>query len=116
MAEKRICPVCQEEMTLRYEGVLFMKTTQLAPTPDHIGVELYRCPSCRHLEWVEPLTVVEQLEQEQAKRDAVRDTVEKFENTFRDYSEKQLRKVVSGKDYVEDAKKAAQNLLRRLEK
>ena len=40
MSEVRICPNCQEEMALRYEGVLFMKTGQFAPSPDYIRVEL----------------------------------------------------------------------------
>lgn len=114
MAEKRLCPSCQEEMTLRYEGILYMKTSQLAFSTDYIGVELYRCPRCRHLEWVEPLTAVEQLEQEQAERESIDDPVKQFEYTFRDYSEKQLQKVIDGKGYVEEAKKAARNLLRRM--
>ena len=39
--------------------------------------------------------------------------VEKFEHTFQNYSDKQLQKVIDGKDYVPDAKKAARNLLYR---
>ena len=116
MGEVRICPSCREEMTLRYAGVLYMKEKLISPSPDYIGVELYRCPRCRHLEWVEPITPVEQLEQEQAERESIDDPVKQFEYTFRDYSEKQLQKVIDGKGYVEDAKKAARNLLRRREK
>ena len=116
MAEKRLCPSCREEMTLRYAGVLYMKEKLISTSPDYIRAELYRCPRCRHLEWVEPITPVEQLEQEQAEQEGITDPVRRFEHTFRDYSEKQLQKVVDGKGYVEDAKKAVRNLLRRREK
>lgn len=116
MEEVRICPSCQAEMKLRYDGVLFMKTSQISPSPDCISVELYRCPRCRQLEWVEPLTAVEEFEKDQAEMEAVEDPVKKFEIIFRGYSERQLRKVIDGKGYVEEAKKAAQNLLRRIEK
>ena len=50
------------------------------------------------------------------QRQALQETlspVEKFEQTFRDYTEKQLQKVIDGRDYVPDAKKAAKNLLYR---
>ena len=36
-----------------------------------------------------------------------------LEHTFQNYSDKQLQKVIDGKDYVPDAKKAARNLLSR---
>ncbi len=116
MSEVRICPNCREEMPLRYAGVLYMKEKLISPSPDYIGVELYRCPRCRHLEWVEPLTPVERFEQEQAEREEITNPVQQFEYTFRDYSAKQLQKVIDGKGYVEEAKKAARNLLRRMEK
>lgn len=43
-----------------------------------------------------------------------KDPVGKFERSFQNYTEKQLQKVVDGKDYVPDAKKAAKNLLYRM--
>ena len=82
MEEVRICPSCQAEMKLRYDGVLFMKTSQISPSPDCISVELYRCPRCRHLEWVEPLTAVEEFEKDQAEMEAVEDPAKKFEIIF----------------------------------
>ncbi len=115
MAEVRICPTCQEEMTLRYAGVLYMKEGILSPSPDHIGVELYRCPRCRHLEWVEPLTPVEQFEREQQALEGETDPVKKFERVFADYPVRKLRKIVDGRDYLPEAKEAARKLLRKKE-
>lgn len=113
MSEVRTCPACREEMALRYAGVLYMKESVIAPTQDHIRVALYRCPRCRHLEWVEPLTPVEQAEQEQRELENQRDPVKKFELLFADYPAKKLQKVIDGRDYLPEAKKAAQNLLRK---
>jgi hypothetical protein len=42
------------------------------------------------------------------------DPVKKFERTFRDYTAKQLQKVIDGKQYVPDAKRAAKNVLYRM--
>lgn len=59
-----------------------------------------------------PAHPAEEFEKQQALQDSL-SPVEKFERTFRDYTEKQLQKVIDGKDYVPDAKKAAKNLLYR---
>ena len=37
--------------------------------------------------------------------------MEKIEHTFRDYTDKELEKIVESKGYVDDAKEAAKNLL-----
>ena len=50
---------------------------------------------------------------EQQALDEIKDPVKKFEILFRDYSAKKLQKVIDGRDYLPEAKKAAQNLLRR---
>lgn len=115
MSEVRICPNCQEEMALRYEGVLFMKTGQFAPSPDYIRVELYRCPRCRRLEWVEPLTPLEEFEREQQALEGESDPVKRFERIFADYPARKLRKIVDGRDYLPEAKEAARKLLRKKE-
>ena len=115
MYEPRTCSICQEEMALRYKGVLFMKEATLAPSPDYISVELYRCPRCRRLEWIEPLTPIEQFEQEQQTLESERDPVKKFELLFADYPARKLQKVIDGKDYLPEAKKAARNLLKKRE-
>jgi len=115
MAEVRICPNCQEEMTLRYAGVLYMKEGILSPSPDYIGVELYRCPRCRRLEWVEPLTPLEEFEQKQQALERETDPVKKFEQIFADYPARKLRKIVDGRDYLPEAKEAVRKLLRKKE-
>ena len=51
--------------------------------------------------------------QEQQALEDTKDPVKKFEILLRDYSEKKLQKVIEGRDYLPEAKKAAQNLLRR---
>ena len=55
---------------------------------------------------------MEEYEKQQVLQEAL-SPVEKFEHTFQNYSDKQLQKVIDGKDYVPDAKKAARNLLYR---
>ena len=75
--------------------------------------QLYLCPDCRFMAWFKPLTAIEEFEQEQQALEDMKDPVKKFEILFRDYSEKKLQKVIEGRDYLPEAKKAAQNLLRR---
>ena len=112
--EKKICPFCGGEMALRHHGWLSLRENKLVSlTEDFIEAELYRCPDCRYLAWFQPLTGVEQFEQEQQALEDTKDPVKKFEILFRDYSEKKLQKVIDGRDYLPEAKKAAQNLLRR---
>jgi hypothetical protein len=74
---------------------------------------MYLCPDCRFMAWFKPLTVLEEFEQEQQALDETKDPVKKFEHLFRDYPAKKLQKVIDGRDYLPEAKKAAQNLLRR---
>ena len=111
---KKVCPFCGGEMALHYTGWLAMRGNKVVQlTEDFIEAQLYLCPDCRIMAWFKPLTGVEQFEQEQQALEDTKDPVKKFELLFRDYSAKKLQKVVDGRDYLPEAKKAAQNLLRR---
>ena len=112
--EKKICPFCGAEMALHYTGWLAMRGNKVVQlTEDFMKAQLYFCPNCRFMAWFKPLTFVEEFEQEQQALEDTKDPVKKFEILFRDYSEKKLQKVIEGRDYLPEAKKAAQNLLRR---
>lgn len=102
--------ICGTEMKLHREGFIDMRASVFTPVDDWIYLKLYLCPSCRRVEWVMPATPLEEFEAEQKAKENMT-PVEKFEHTFRDYSEKHLQKVIDGRDYVDDAKKAARNLL-----
>ena len=112
--EKKRCPFCGAEMALHYTGWLFLKEKQYLPV-DHMEAQLYLCPQCRFMAWFKPLTAVEEFEQEQQALEEIRDPVKKFEVLFRDYPTKKLQKVIDGRDYLPEAKKAARNLLRKKE-
>ena len=109
---KKICPFCGGEMALHYAGWMILKERQYLPV-EYLEAQLYLCPNCRFMAWFKPLTAVEEFEKEQQALDEIKDPVKKFEILFRDYSEKKLQKVIDGRDYLPEAKKAAQNLLRR---
>ena len=110
--EKKICPFCGGAMALHYTGWMILKEKQYLPV-EYLEAQLYLCPQCRFMAWFKPLTAVEEFEKEQQALDEIKDPVKKFEILFRDYSEKKLQKVIDGRDYLPEAKKAAQNLLRR---
>lgn len=110
--EKKNCPFCGAEMALHYSGYVFLREKMYLPE-DFMEAQLYLCPNCRFMAWFKPLTSVEEFEQEQQALEDTKDPVKKFEILFRDYSEKKLQKVIEGRDYLPEAKKAAQNLLRR---
>lgn len=111
--EKKICPFCGGEMALHYGGWLAMRGNKLVQlTEDFIEAQLYLCPGCRFMAWFKPLTAIEEFEQEQQTLEEARDPVKKFELRFRDYPAKKLQKIIDGRDYLPEAKKAARNLLR----
>ena len=110
--EKKICPFCGGAMALHYTGWMILKEKQYLPV-EYLEAQLYLCPQCRFMAWFKPLTAVEEFEKEQQVLDEIKDPVKKFEILFRDYSVKKLQKVIDGRDYLPEAKKAAQNLLRR---
>lgn len=105
---KRLCPICRDaEIALEpyRSGGLSVRESPLSPET-YLETEVCICPRCRYVALFVPLSPAEEFE----KRKAL-SPVEKFEHTFRNYTEKQLQKVIDGKDYVPDAKKAAQKLL-----
>ena len=112
---KRLCPICRDgetELTPYHSGCLSIKASPLAMAEDYLETEIYVCPRCRYAAFFAPPTAAEEFAQRQALQESL-SPVEKFEQAFRDYTEKQLQKVIDGKDYVPDAKKAAKNLLYR---
>ena len=112
--QKKICPFCGTEMALHYSGWLFLKEKRYMPV-DYMEVQLYLCPECRFVAWFKPLTAIETVEEELRTLEETRDGVKKFEILFRDYPAKKLQKVIDGRDYLPEAKKAAQNLLQKME-
>ena len=110
---KRLCPICRDvEMKPYRSGYLFTRETLMSLTESYTEVAMYLCPQCRYVAIFAPVTPLEEFEQQQVLQEAL-SPVEKFEHTFQNYSDKQLQKVIDGKDYVPDAKKAARNLLYR---
>ena len=112
---QRLCPICRDgeiELTPYRSGSLSVKPSPLSVSESFLETEIYVCPRCRYAAFFAPLTPAEEFEKQQALQDSL-SPVEKFERTFRDYTEKQLQKVIDGKDYVPDARKAAKNLLYR---
>ena len=109
--EKKICPFCGTEMTMHYSGYFLLREKLYLPE-DFMEARLYLCPQCRFMAWFKPVTAIEKFEQEQQALEETRDPVKKFEILFRDYPAKKLQKVIDGRDYLPEAKKAAQNLLR----
>lgn len=114
--EKKNCPFCGGEMALQHRGWLSLRENKLVSlTENFVEAELYRCPDCRYLAWFQPLTAVEQFEQAQQALESESDPVKKFELLFAEYPAKKLQKVIDGRDYLPEAKKAARNLLRNKE-
>ena len=112
---KRLCPICRDaeiELKPYHSSSLSIKPSPLSVSESYLETEIYVCPRCRYAAFFAPLTPAEEFEKQQALQDSL-SPVEKFEHSFRDYTEKQLQKVIDGKDYVPDAKKAAKNLLSR---
>lgn len=111
---RRTCPVCgQGELEPYRSCCLVVQDAPLSPAKDFIATEMYICPRCRYLALFAPMTPAEVFQQEQETLSAITDPVEQFEYRFRDYSEKQLQKIIDGKDYVPAAKRAAKNLISR---
>lgn len=111
---QRLCPICRDgeiELTPYRSGSLSLKPSPIAVAESYLEMEVYVCPRCRYAAFFAPPTPAEEFEKQQLQ--ASTNPVEKFEHTFRDYTEKHLQKVIDGKDYVPDAKKAAKNLLYR---
>ena len=112
---KRLCPFCRGgsvELTPYRSGCLSIKSSPIAMAESFLETEVYICPCCRYTAFFAVPSPAEEFEKQQQLQTST-SPVEKFEHTFRDYTEKQLQKVIDGKDYVPDARKAAKNLLYR---
>ena len=109
--KKKICPFCGTEMALHYTGYLFLREKMYLPE-DFMGAQLHLCPECRFMAWFKPLTPIEMLDRERREKEGEDEPVKKFERGFADYSVRKLQKIVDSKDYLPEAKRAAQNLLR----
>ena len=110
---QRLCPICRDgeiELVPYRSGSLSLKPSPIAVAESYLEIEVYVCPRCRYAAFFALPSPAEEFEKQQQLQ-ASTSPVEKFECTFRDYTEKQLQKVIDGKDYVPDAKKAAKNLL-----
>ena len=106
---RRLCPICRDAETVLEpyrSGCLSIRESPLSPAETYLEAEACICPRCRYVALFAPLSPAEEFE----KRKAL-SPVERFEHTFRNYTEKQLQKVIDGKEYVPDANKAAQKLL-----
>lgn len=112
MGEKRIpvCHACGVEMKLKKHAILQVSDAEnilpsLMMDYEPLYVDVYICPQCRRIELFNAISPLEEFE------NAPKDGIERFEYNFRDYTEKQLQKVIEGKGYVDEAKKAAKRLL-----
>ena len=87
---QRLCPICRDaeiELKPYRSGSLSVKPSPLSVSESFLETEIYVCPRCRYAAFFAPLTPVEEFEKQQALQDSL-SPVEKFERTFRDYTEK----------------------------
>ena len=108
--KKLVCPFCGAHMTLRHSGYLMLREKKFT-SEEFLAAELYLCPTCRYLAWFAPPTPIENFEEEKRLLEKTQNPVKRFEILFADYSVKQLQKVINGRDYLPEAKEAAQKLL-----
>ena len=112
---RRTCPFCGAEMAPP-RAARYLTTVDDPALPlmeQHMKVLFYTCPQCRYAAMFAPPTPLEELEARQAEERAITDPVRRFEYNFRDYPDEKLQRVVDGRDYTPEAKKAARNLLYR---
>lgn len=108
--KKLVCPFCGETMALRHSGYLMLREKKLT-SEEFLAAEMYLCPACRYLAWFAPTTPIEKFEEERKLLEKENNPVKRFELLFAGYSVKQLQKVIDGRDYLPEAKEAAQKLL-----
>lgn len=107
-SNRYLCPVCRDtELQFRTRMNLDGRGENFLSGPEWLTVDVYMCPQCRNVQMFAPMTPVEELD----ATPEFRSDVERFEWNFKDYSDRKLQKVIDGKDYVDDAKRAARNLL-----
>lgn len=101
-----VCYACGAELQLRKHGILQLTDAEnLLMSAEMIYADIYVCPQCRRMELYNPPSPAEELEQ------IPKEGVARYEYNFKDYTEKQLQKIIDGKGYVDEAKKAAERLL-----
>ena len=106
------CHACGVEMKLKKRTILHVSNAEnmlstFVADYEMLYTDIYVCPQCRRMELFEAMTPAEDFEQ------IPKEGVERFEYNFKDYTDKQLQKVIEGKDYVDEAKRAAKRLLAR---
>ena len=113
--DAKLCPLCGAEMTPpRCASYLTTVDDPTLPLMEqHMKVLFYICPQCRYVAMFAPPSPLEEFETQQAEERAIADPVEKFMYRFRSYSDVKLQRVIDGKDYVPEAKRAAKRLLYR---
>lgn len=101
-----VCRVCGVEMQLKKRAILQLTDAeQPLMSGEQFYADFYVCPECRRIELFQPLSPWEELEK------IPKEGTERFEYNFKDYTEKQLQKIIEGKGYVDEAKRAAKKLL-----
>lgn len=106
MEEIPVCRVCGVEMQLKKRAILQLADAEHPlMSGEHFYADFYVCPECRRMELFNPPSPIEEYEK------IPKEGVERFEYQFKDYTEKQLQKVIEGKSYVNEAKQAAKRLL-----
>ncbi len=101
-----VCYACDTELQLKKRAILQLTDAEnLLMSAEMMYADIYVCPQCRRMEFFSPLSPAEKLDQ------IPKEGVERYEYNFKDYTEKQLQKVIEGKGYVDEAKRAAKRLL-----
>lgn len=108
--QKPICHACGVEMELKKRAILHVSDAEnilsmFVADYEMLYADIYVCPQCRRMELYEAMTLAEEFE------NAPKEGVERFAYNFKDYTDKQLQKVIEGKGYVDEAKRAAKRLL-----
>lgn len=108
--KKPTCHACGVELRLKKHAILQISDAEnilpsLSVAYEPLYADVYICPQCRRIELFNPISPAEEFER------IPKEGIERFEYNFKDYSNKQLQKVIEGKGYVDEAKRAAKRLL-----
>ena len=120
-AEPRFCLRCTDTPMKFFRNLKFQLEGHYGPgsiqalfededDPDSLSLlplSMYVCPNCRRTELVWNLGVLPD------KEELPDSAVLKYERTFERCTEQQLRRVLEGKEFNDDMKQAARNLLER---
>ena len=113
--DAKLCPLCGGRM-MPLRGASYLTTVDDPSLPimeRHIKVLVYTCETCRYVSMFAPPSPLEEFDKRQAEEQAITDPVERFVYKFRDYPDEKLQRVIDGRGYVPEAKKAARKLLYR---